>query len=164
MSVILIDGPSGSGKSALADRIVAGWPEKTKPVLVRLDDIYPGWDGLFAASQHVFQSLLLPRSRGDSARWQQFDWHNDAQGPWHEVAEDRSLIVEGCGVLTARTAPLADVSIWVEADDATRKARALDRDGELYAPHWDRWDAQWQRFVATEDPRSLATLTLDTSA
>ena len=36
----------------------------------------------------------------------------------------------------------AAVRVWVEATDALRKRRALSRDGETYAPHWDRWAAQ----------------------
>jgi hypothetical protein len=44
----------------------------------------------------------------------------------------------------------------VELDDASRKQRALDRDGEAYAPHWDRWAAQELSFIERENPRALA--------
>ena len=47
---ILIDGRSGSGKTELARSIAAHWPEAQ---LVRLDDLYPGWDGLDAGSAAV---------------------------------------------------------------------------------------------------------------
>ncbi|QWT23874.1 hypothetical protein KPL76_14595 [Subtercola sp. PAMC28395] len=60
--VILVDGRSGSGKTdfsnALAEALTERW---LSPVtLVHLDDIYPGWSGLEAASQHVHDSLLSP--------------------------------------------------------------------------------------------------------
>ncbi len=44
---ILIDGRSGSGKTELARAIVDDWPGAQ---LVRLDEVYPGWHGLAAAS------------------------------------------------------------------------------------------------------------------
>ena len=68
----------------------------------------------------------------------------------------RPLIIEGCGALSRANRALADVGIWVELDEATRKRRALARDGEAYAPYWDRWAAQEVAFIAREHPQSLA--------
>jgi uridine kinase len=49
-ALVLVDGPSGSGKSTLADALVRdGDPAALLPPgaqLLRLDDVYPGWDGL----------------------------------------------------------------------------------------------------------------------
>lgn len=67
------------------------------------------------------------------------------------------MIVEGSGILRASTAGLADVRIWVESAEASRKARALARDGDTYRPHWDRWAAQERLHRERDDPRSLAT-------
>ncbi|WP_396903153.1 hypothetical protein [Mycolicibacterium sp.] len=58
---VLIDGRSGSGKSTLALQLQENWADS---VVVRLDDIYPGWDGLSWAADHVQQSLLQPRAAG----------------------------------------------------------------------------------------------------
>jgi uridine kinase len=145
---ILIDGRSGSGKSDLARAMTAGWPEAQ---LVRLDDIYPGWDGLEAGSAHVGQYVLSSRPR-----WQRWDWVTGRPEEWHELDADRPIIVEGCGALSRANRALADWGIWVELDDATRKQRALDRDGEAYAPHWERWAAQELSFIERENPRALA--------
>src|SRR5690606_29833513 len=49
-AVVLIDGRSGSGKTTLATALAARLPGTQ---LVRLDDFYPGWDGLEAGSAHV---------------------------------------------------------------------------------------------------------------
>ena len=68
---------------------------------------------------------------------------------------------EGCGVLTRRSAPLADLRIWVELDGDRRKARALRRDGDLFAPHWERWAAQEDAMIRNEAPTSLADLVVD---
>ncbi|SKB01209.1 Uridine kinase [Agreia bicolorata] len=162
-NIILLDGPSGAGKSTLADRIVDGWPGTVVPQLVRLDDIYPGWGGLRAAGEHVHRFVLEPIAAGAPARWQRFDWNADAPAEWHDIDPERPLLIEGCGVLTRANAALADVRMWLDAPDDIRKHRALERDGETYAPHWDEWQRQWESFVEGENPASLADLRLDGS-
>jgi cytidylate kinase len=79
-----------------------------------------------------------------------------APAGWHTVAADQRVIVEGVGALTAANRALADLGIWMEAPEADRKRRALMRDGDTYEPHWDRWAAQEESFIATHDPRSAA--------
>jgi uridine kinase len=162
-NVILLDGPSGAGKSTLADRIVGGWPGPVVPQLVRLDDIYPGWGGLEAAGEHVQRFVLEPLAEKEPARWQRFDWSADAPAEWHDIDAARPVLIEGCGVLTRANAALADVRIWLDAPGDTRKRRALDRDGDVYAPHWDEWQRQWQAFVDREDPEASVDLWLDGS-
>lgn len=120
---------------------------------MRLDDLYPGWDGLDAGSAAV------PRILTDF-RWRAWDWAADRPGDWHDLDPARPIIVEGVGAISADSRPLADLALWVQLDDATRKQRALARDGDTYAPHWDRWAAQELRFIAREDPRALADVTI----
>ncbi|MCS5714429.1 ATP-binding protein [Herbiconiux sp. CPCC 205716] len=162
MTVILIDGPSGSGKTALAERMRAGWVGADTPTVVHLDDIYPGWDGLEAASSQLVTELLEPLRAGLPAGWRRWDWAADAAAEWHGVDPAHPLIVEGCGTMSRRAVELADLAVWVEADDVERKRRALERDGELYAREWERWDAQWRGFVAREQPRAVATVVVPT--
>ena len=71
--VVLIDGPSGAGKSSLADLLASRWPdlgaERSASVrTVRMDDLYPGWDGLDAASAALGAELLEPLATSGSAR------------------------------------------------------------------------------------------------
>ena len=146
--IVLVDGRSGSGKTELAKLMVETMPEFQ---LVRLDDLYPGWDGLDAGSAAVPRII---RER----RWQAWDWAADRPGEWHELDEVRPLVIEGVGAISRASRALADVAIWVDLDDVTRKRRALDRDGEAYAAHWDRWAAHELTFIAREDPMSLASV------
>lgn len=150
---VLIDGRSGSGKTTLAAElatIVVG------AQLVRLDDIYAGWDGLEAASEHVFENVLS----ASGPRWQRWDWTTDQPAEWTTLDPQRPIIVEGCGALSRKNAVLADLRVWVELDEPTRKCRALARDGDAYAPHWDRWARQEAAFIARENPRQLADVEL----
>jgi hypothetical protein len=39
----------------------------------------------------------------------------------------------------------------------------MARDGDLYAPHWQRWAAQEERHLAREATRDRADLVLDAS-
>ena len=158
--VVLIDGPSGAGKSTLADLLVARWPGPHPPTLVRLDDIYPGWQGLDAAILQLTDSLLGPRQAGRPAAWRRYDWDRGVPAEWHPVDPARPLIVEGCGALAAAHAGLSDVRVWLGADDAIRKARALARDGEVFRSHWDEWQAEWEAYRAREHPERWATLRL----
>ena len=74
------------------------------------------------------------------------------------------LVVEGCGALVPPAAPYAAVRVWLDAPDEVRKERALSRDGETYAPHWERWAAQEDAVYAVARPRETAHLVLRTGA
>lgn len=155
--VVLIDGRSGSGKSTLALELVSAWPQAQ---LVRLDDFYPGWDGLEAGSAQVAEWVLAASDPG----WRAWDWERSSPAEWHPVDPTRPLVVEGAGALSRRNRALASFGIWVELDEPTRKDRAIARDGETYAPHWERWAAQEASFIAREHPQALADLVIDETA
>ncbi|HSP53060.1 MAG TPA: ATP-binding protein [Cryobacterium sp.] len=158
--VVLIDGPSGAGKSTLADALVEAWPGRVRPSLVRLDDIYPGWQGLDAAIAHLTEHVLTPRKLGRPGAWQRYDWDRGEPAEWHPVDRARPLIVEGCGTLAAAHAPLSDIRVWLDADDDIRKQRALDRDGDMFRAHWDQWQADWDAYREREQPERQATIRL----
>jgi uridine kinase len=159
---VLIDGPSGSGKSTFADLLLPRWPSTgVEPLLVRLDDIYPGWSGLEAASGMLVRDVLAPRLDGRDGRWQRWDWRRDHGAEWHVVPAGRPLVVEGCGSLSAAAATLGDVRVWIQANEAIRKSRALERDSGAFDDHWDAWDEQWLGFVRREHPAQQADLVID---
>jgi predicted kinase len=148
--IILIDGGSGSGKTELAAVLAPALGAE----LVRLDDVYPGWDGLEVAS------LMVPDII-DASRWRRWDWAAGEPAEWHDLDPRRPLVIEGCGSLSRANRALATFGIWVELDEPTRKARALARDGDAYAPHWDRWAAQERAFFERERPDRLADTVLE---
>ncbi|MFF1572839.1 hypothetical protein ACFVWR_08835 [Leifsonia sp. NPDC058292] len=159
--IVLIDGPSGAGKSSLADLLVSDWPEDVPPQLVRMDDVYPGWGGLDAASSAIERDLLAPFRAGAAAGWLRWDWTVGAPAEWNAVSRNRPLIVEGCGTLSRENSQLADLALWLDADDRLRKRRALARDGLSFATHWDQWQHDFERYVLREHPRANASLVLD---
>ena len=153
-AVLLIDGRSGSGKTELGRAIVAG---VAGAQLIRLDELYPGWGGLEEGSRYLRKNVLASAT----PRWQRWDWAASGRAEWHEVDPDRPLVVEGCGALSHENRALAGFGIWVALDAATRKRRALARDGDSYAPHWDGWAAQEDVFLTRENPAALADAVVD---
>jgi predicted kinase len=148
--IVLIDGRSGSGKTTLGEWLAP----RLGAELVRLDDLYPGWDGLQAASDQVHDEVIT------RSRWQVWDWARGQPGEWRGLAASVPLVIEGAGALSRANRALATFGIWVELDAVARKQRAMARDGETYAPHWDGWAAQEDAFAARERPRELADFTL----
>ena len=156
--VVLIDGRSGSGKTTLARELVARWPLRGRVQLVALDSIYPGWDSLAEGVEAARDLILRPHARGLIGIWQRWDWETSSLAEAHAVDPSLPLIVEGSGLLTAATARLGDVRVWLESPAAARKRRALERDGETFAPHWTRWSEQEDRHLARDEPVGRASL------
>ena len=156
--LLLVDGRSGAGKSQWAK-------EKQKEsgfVLLSLDDIYPGWDGLDAGHRHAYHHGILPWSRGEVARLRRWNWESMAPSGVIEIDPDESLIIEGCGALSRLTSPFATERYWVEADSVVRKKRAVERDGDMFAPHWERWALQEDRFYQIHQSPGLADVVITT--
>lgn len=158
--VVLIDGRAGAGKSTLARMVAANWPVAGRPQLIALDSLYPGWDGLDAGVERALHDILRPHARGLLSTWRRWDWELGTDAEASAVTPALGVILEGCGALNPATARLADVRVWVESPDASRKRRALERDGDGFRPHWDRWAAQEARHIKRDEPQALATLTV----
>lgn len=155
--VVVIDGCSGAGKSSLAALLVRRWPVRGSVQLIALDSLYPGWDGLDDGAERALEWILRPHGRGFLGTWRRWDWDAQTEAESYAVDPALGVIVEGSGILRPSTAGLADVRVWVESTESSRKSRALERDGDTYRPHWDRWAAQERRHVQRDDPRALAT-------
>jgi len=155
--VVAVDGRSGAGKTSLAGILR---DELAAPV-VSLEDLYGGWDGLEHGIDLLVSEVLEPLAAGRVALVPRYDW---VAGEWAEpVALDppEVLIVEGVGAGARRAAAYASVLVWLDATPAVRKKRALDRDGETFAPHWDRWAAQEDAMLAREHTPERADVLID---
>lgn len=155
--VVLIDGGSGSGKTTLATELTAALGAAGRSIrLVGLDEFYPGWGGLAAASAMVVTNLLHPTAPG----YHRWDWSGGRAGAWVRLDPAEDLVIEGCGALTPASAAYATVSIWLDRPAAARKQLALARDGPVFAAHWEAWAAQERRHWRKHRPRELAGLAM----
>ena len=144
--IIGIDGRSGSGKTRLSELLELSLSAEGICVRVlNLDSIYPGWDGLEEGTK-TWQEISRNLHKGKPASYREWDWHADAPGPEHTInpAQEIVIICEGVGAI----AGTCDVRILVKAPDELRYRRAIDRDGETYRPHWERWAAQEEALFA----------------
>lgn len=157
--IIAIDGRSGSGKTTLADRLCRELRDAT---VIHLDDIYPGWDGLAATPPLLAAQVLEPLRRGEPASYRRFDWARGSFADSVPVPRTHYVIVEGAGSSVGIARPYADVRVWLEAEPAVRKRRGLDRDGDAYAPHWQRWADQEDAVFAADHTAAHAHLVLHT--
>jgi energy-coupling factor transporter ATP-binding protein EcfA2 len=163
--VLAIDGHSGTGKTGLAVRLAAlvhdisGEP----PLVLHLDDVYPGWNGLNDTPPALVRWVLQPLSGGELAAYHRWDWRTDSYAEWVPIMAGDWLIIEGSGSAARACAPYLSGILWLDADPAIRRERALARDGETYRPHWERWAAQEKVHFSREQSRSRADVILDTT-
>ena len=146
-----IDGRSGAGKTTLTDQLASVLRRSHDVVVFRLEDIYPGWDGLSAGMTAYRSEVLEKLRRGEDAHWTAWDWLTSEPGTPRLTRPAEIVLLEGVGAChrTART--LLDTSVWVELPASQRRRRALERDGDAYAAHWDQWAAQEDEYLA-QDP------------
>lgn len=160
LDVLLIDGRSGAGKTRLADRAASLLQDEgIGAQMLRLEHLYPGWDGLEAGSLAVARAL-------DTGRYRRYDWMAGAFAEEVLISARTPLIIEGCGAITRANleaasrwaGPDANIhSVWISSASQVRKQLALERDGEVFAPHWEEWAAQERAHFNRHRPWTLAT-------
>ena len=159
-TIVVIDGPSGSGKSTFATRLA----DASGAGLMRLEDLYPGWDGLDEGAARLVSDVLAPLARGEQPTVRRWDWHAMRELDPEPVALAPLTVVEGVGAGSLAAAPFTSLLLWLEAARDERYARAIARDGELYVGHWDRWAAQEQVTFERERTRERADRRFQTDA
>jgi uridine kinase len=155
---VAVDGRSGAGKTQLAAELSA----ELGAAVVSLEDLYGGWDGLDRGIGLLVSEVLEPLAAGRAVQVPQYDW---VARTWDEpvvLEPPEVLIVEGAGAGARRAAVFESLLVWLDAPTAVRKQRALDRDGETFAPHWDQWAAQEDAMLARERTPERADLVLRT--
>ena len=158
---VVVDGRSGAGKTTLAHRVAGEWPLPGDPVVVSLDELYPGWGGLREGGALACALVLGPHHEGARGAYRRFDWTQGTfAGPLVEIDPLRPLIVEGCGALSASAASFADIALWLDGSEYRRRHRALARDGAGFEPYWKMWADQEQAHIEREHPERLAELRL----
>ena len=154
-----MDGPAGSGKTTFARDVVAAAEDAH---LLHLDLLLDGWDGLADVATTLVRDVLTPLRDGRAAAYRRYDWHAGRFAEEVPVPAATLLVVEGVGAGSRATAPFRSASVWLEAPDEVRHRRAMDREGDVFAPHWEEWAAQERRLFAVERTRTTADLVVPT--
>lgn len=161
--ILLVDGRAGSGKSTLAERIQNELfrQGESMPRVVHLDDLYEGWQGLASGVEYLQRFVLNPLLSKQTASWQEFNWDLGKRDRWREFSGGTPLVVEGCGAINQFTSTVANLSIWLEVDEETRRSRWLERDGDAFDEYFEVWAAQELDFIAREKSPALAHYLLE---
>ena len=124
------------------------WPGACAPTLVRLDDVYPGWYGPRARGRALARDARAPRDAGrDRAAGGGGTGRVIGAGVLERSQARTGAHHRGVRCVRRGARALDAVRVWVEAPDAVRKRRALERDGGAFDPYWDVWERQWRRYV-----------------
>ena len=160
--LVTVDGPAGSGKTTIADRLLAALAPDA--VVVRLDDLFAGWS-MTGAVARLCAGVLRPLAEGRAGAFSRFDWHIHRFEPVPvPVPAAEILLVEGCGSSPRSLDPWTSLRIWVEAPPALRTARGLERDGAHMAGEWRRWQGLEAAQFAAQDTRARADVRIDGAA
>jgi len=161
--LVAVDGPAGSGKTTLAAGLARRCVDAgVRAHVVHLDDLYAGWTGLEGDLwPRLAAQVLEPLRRGLPGRYQRYDWDAGRFAEWVDVPVPDVLVLEGCGSGRRAGAPDLSLLVWVEADDATRLARGLERDGYAARPQWERWMRDEAAHYAREGTRGRADARVD---
>lgn len=161
--LVALDGPSGSGKSVLADELVARLGELGEPVaLVRTDD-FATWDEPVQWWPRLVDGVLDPLARGRPGGYRRVEWVDGSPVPGAQVRVPVPgvLVLEGVSSGRRSMVGTASLVVWVEQPDRElRLRRAVARDGELIRPHvpgWQRFEDDW---FAADGTRSRADVRL----
>ncbi|WP_298254238.1 aminodeoxychorismate synthase component I [uncultured Arthrobacter sp.] len=154
--LIAVDGRSGAGKTTLTLELAALLREHHSVAVFHLEDIYPGWDGLDDGVVRYVEHVLQPLHSGQRAVWTAWDWEQGTDGEQRTTPAAEIVLLEGVGAAAALARPLLDAAIWIEADAQVRRRTAIQRDGDAYAPFWQRWADQEDRWLAGDDPAQSA--------
>ncbi len=155
--VVLIDGPAGSGKSTLGDRLGA----ELGAQVVHGDDIYEGWDGLSTMWPILGHGILEPLSRHDHGAFGRWDWAAGRRAETISVPVADALVIEGVGVGQRSAREFASLVAYVEAPWQVRIDRGVARDGEPMRAEWERWQSREEVFLADEGVRGAADVIVD---
>jgi uridine kinase len=154
--VVAVDGRSGAGKTSLA----AALRDQLRAPVVSLEDLYGGWDGLEHGIDLLVSAILEPLAAGQTARAPRYDWVARVWAEPVAIEPPGILIVEGVGAGARRAAGFESVLVWLEVPAPVRKKRALGRDGETFAPHWDQWAAQEDAMLARDHTPDRADIVI----
>lgn len=157
--IVAVEGRPGAGKTTFA----ASLAQELGCDHVDLEEIYPGWDGLEEGARLAAEELVSPFAAGQTAVVPQWDWLASRPAEPLVIEPGDFLVVSGTGSGAQAPSPHISMVVWMELGEEERRRRALERDGEIFAPHWEAWSRQVEGHLTRERTRERADVVVDTS-
>lgn len=161
--LLVIDGPSGSGKSVLAMDTVTALRRRGATVALVPTDDFATWDDPVAWWPRLADGVLQPLREGRPGRYRRLDWSSGEPRPGEEVTVPVPdvLIIEGVSAGRQSVAGERSLAVWVELPDADRcLAAAVARDGEHCREQLRRWQDFERGWFAIDDTRARSDLVI----
>jgi Mrp family chromosome partitioning ATPase len=163
--LVVVDGPSGAGKTTFADRLAAAVSaEGVEVAVVHTDELVAGWADQFGFRDRLERLVLAPLRAGRPGGYRAYDWVDGAFGAERTVPVADVLIVEGSAVAHASLRPELTLSVFVDAPETVRLARVLARDGAGVEAPLLRWMAAEQEQFAAQRPEEWVDHLIDAVA
>lgn len=165
--IIAVAGGSSSGKTTVVNKILKQL-KKYKIVVIRHDDYYKdqshmskeerkkvNYDHPFSLDNDLFYEHVCDLIAGKSIEKPTYDFVNDTRAKEIEIIESAKIIIlEGILILEdERIRNLADIKLFVEADDDLRFIRRLKRD---MVERGRTSDSVIEQYLATVKPMHYA--------
>jgi uridine kinase len=160
--IIAIDGPAGSGKTTLAQKLQNSFPQ-WKVEVVHMDDLYDGWENALTnnLTRILEQGIAKPVSEGKAFEYRKFDWLAMRYGELKKIPNPDLLILEGVGSGQKAVRKYLDQLIWIDIDSDVGLNRVLSRDGDYMEMHMRIWQMRESEHFKKENTRDSATMRLD---
>ncbi|WP_042405183.1 hypothetical protein [Streptacidiphilus carbonis] len=155
--LVAVDGHAGSGKTtfaALLTRALGGAP------IVHLDDLATH-EQLFEWTVRLVDGVLLPLSRGETARFRAYDWTARRFAEERVVPAAPVVLVEGVGAGRRALRPRLARLLWMDLPAAAAHARGEARDGPALAGFWREWRKAETAHFSADPSRPFADLLVD---
>jgi len=127
--IIAIDGPAGSGKTTLAQKLL---DDLSDAQVIHMDDLYDGWSDPLSVklTSGVISQLFEPLVMKLPIKYQCFDWKLNRFDSIKSIYQSRYLIIEGVGSGQKSFDKYLNILIWIQIDPQVGFNRVIARDGE----------------------------------
>lgn len=168
--LILVDGPSGAGKTQFAGRLAAAYDracdnkagDTGSAVVVHTDDLLDGWDDQLTFWTRLHEWVLAPLRAGRAGAYRRYDWQARRFGDeWQPVPAVPLVIVEGMSTARAEAREFANLTVFVDVPADLRRRRAVDRDGAGVVTYLEKWWTVEERHFAADATAHNADLVVD---
>ncbi|MFF4602486.1 uridine kinase [Streptomyces sp. NPDC001339] len=150
--LIAVDGHAGSGKSTFAGRLaeeLGGAPVVHTDDLATHEELF-AWSGRFGAQ------VLEPLSRGETARYEIYDWARGEFTGARELAPAPVVLIEGVGAGRRAIRPSLACLLWMELASEHSWERGQLRDGPDLSAFWSGWIPAERAHFAADPSRPYA--------
>ncbi|HEU5470869.1 MAG TPA: uridine kinase [Actinophytocola sp.] len=159
--LVAIDGPSGSGKSGLADRVVGRLRGAGVGVELVRTDYFATWDEPVGWWPRLVEGVLEPLAAGRPGGYRRMEWlaGRPRPGEWVRVGVPEVLVVEGVSAGRRSVRERLSALVWCEhPDPVERLERAVARDGEACRAPLQAWQRFEEGWFAIDAPVAVATV------